>query len=169
MNNVAIIVGHDYFREGAYSSILEMSEYTYNLRAAKASGFDFYLHKPNTSYKRKMFATYKDLHHYDLTIELHFNAAIPQANGVECMYFHTNKVGYVYAEKFCTFMSNRYDLRNRGAKPLSNNNQRGYWAVASGRPTGLLVEPFFGTNAEANKFKCPEEYGKVLAEFVLSL
>ena len=167
MKKVCLVVGHDLLRKGAYSSSLNTSEYNFNLSVAKASGLDYVIHRPNYGYKSKMKATYQKLSHYDLTVELHFNAAIPQANGVECLHYHTNQVGWHLSTEFCKYISKVYGTRNRGAKQLSNSNQRGFWAVASGIPTGLLVEPFFGSsNYEANKFKDIDKYAKHLKTFL---
>jgi len=163
--DIALVVGHDWISKGAKSSYIGKSEYNYNIEVAKKTGLDYFVHKPNSSYRRKMKATYGKLSNYDLTIELHFNAAIPQASGVECLYFHTNEEGKRFSKLFCDMVADEYGSRNRGAKPLSNSNQRGYWAVASGIPTGLLVEPFFGTNLEANKFKDVCKYADLISEF----
>ena len=164
MKDIALVVGHDWSSKGAYSSILGMSEYDFMLAVAKKTCLDWYVHNPHYSYRRKMKNTYSKLAHYDLTIELHFNAAMPSANGVECFYYHTNQEGKEISKKYCDFIADRYNVRNRGAKPLSNRNQRGYYAIASGIPTGILVEPFFGTNPEANKYTI-DNYAAALSEF----
>ena len=165
--DVAIVIGHDIISKGAYSDILGMYEYDYNMQVAKLVGCDIYTHSRNVSYRRKMKATYSKLSDYDLTIELHFNAAHPAANGAEALYFHTNERGRRAAMLYSKMVSDQYGTRNRGDKPLNNANQRGYWAVASGIPTAIIAEPFFGTNVEANKFKDVCEYAGVLSEFIL--
>lgn len=167
-NNVAIVIGHDSMSKGAYSNYIGSSEYDYNLEAANMVGCDIYTHSFNTSYRRKMKATYSKLSHYDLTLELHFNAATPNACGAEALYFHTNAEGKRFAQLFANMTSRRFGTRNRGAKPLSNVNQRGYWAVASGIPTGLILEPFFGSNSEAVKFQ-PHLYAELLKEYISEL
>ncbi len=166
LEQVAIVIGHDFTSKGAYSSILGESEYTYNMEVAKLVGCDVITHNPNISYRRKMKATYSKLSHYDLTLELHFNAAHQAAHGAEALYYHTNERGRHAAMTYSKMISKHYGTRNRGDKPLSNSNQRGYWAVASGIPTGLILEPFFGTNEEANKFKDKSEYAGVLKQFI---
>lgn len=165
MKNIALVIGHDWMRKGAYSKLLGYTEYDYMLEVAKLTGLPYYTHTPNPSYKTKMRNTYRKLSEYDLTLELHFNAASPQARGVEALYYHTNIRGRDYAELYCQLVHNEYGSRNRGAKALSNSNQRGFWAVASGIPTGLILEPFFGTSNECLEFKCKERYAKLLVDF----
>jgi len=166
LEQVAIVIGHDWTSKGAYSSYIGQSEYTYNLEVANMVGCDVFTHKPNYSYRQKMKSTYNKLSHYDLTIELHFNAANQYANGAEALYFHKNEKGRIAAMKYATMVSDHYGTINRGDKPLSNSNQRGFWAVASGIPTAILVEPFFGSHSEANKFKDKCEYAGVLRRFI---
>ena len=168
-SRVALVIGHDRFRKGAYSSTLGQSEFTYNLEVAKLVGCDIYTHSPHLTYKSKMKATYGKLSEYDLILELHFNGASYSANGTEALYFHTNPQGKRIANKFCEIVCADYTTRNRGAKPLSNENQRGYWAVASGIPTTVLLEPFFGSNEESIKFGCKKNYAKTLEKFIRSI
>lgn len=169
LNDVALVIGHDHLKKGAYSPIIEQSEYDYNKEVAQLVGCDIYTHSPNASYSRKMKDTYSGLSHYYLTIEMHFNAAIPQASGCECLYYHSNSDGKEYSQKFVDQLSAHYDTRNRGIRGLSNKQQRGYGAIASGSPTGILIEPFFGSNIEAGKFEDITKYAKFLTEFILSL
>jgi N-acetylmuramoyl-L-alanine amidase len=168
--NIAIVVGHDNLSRGAYSPFLDFTEYEYNTkvgRRLKEMGYDVFKHQPNISYRQKMKTSYRRLNGYDLTIELHFNSFHNNlAHGCECLYFHTNKKGKELAAHFSEYISKAYYTRNRGPKALSNPNQRGYWAVASGIPTALLIEPFFGSNPEANKFLDPTEYANTLAEAI---
>ncbi len=164
--DVAIVIGHDWSSKGAFSRIVGQPEYDYNKEVAEMIGCDVYTHSPNISYKNKMRATYQKLSHYALTLELHYNAASPSAHGAEALFFHTNPLGKRAAELFAEMVSSRYGTRNRGAKQLSNLNQRGYWAVASGIPTGLILEPFFGTHKEAYKFKNKCAYAGLISEFI---
>ena len=164
--DVVIVLGHDALSKGAYSSFLGLSEYDYNKRVAALTGCDVHTHAPGMPYSYKMKSTYKKLSHDDLTLELHFNAASPQAHGTESLFFHTNAKGKEYAQRFSNMCSRAYGTRNRGAKPLSNKNQRGYWAVASGIPTGLILEPFFGSNEESLKFTNPKKYAELICDFI---
>ncbi|MGB0851501.1 MAG: hypothetical protein ACPGTP_09645, partial [Bacteroidia bacterium] len=157
LKNVAIVIGHEKYRTGAYSPFLKSSEYAYNKEVAKLIGCDTFMHPQHISYRSKMRSTYRSLTHYDLTLELHFNASSRDGRGsgavqgAEALYFHTNAEGRAAAQIFSSMVSKEYQIRNRGAKPLSNANQRGYWAVASGIPTGLILEPFFGDHPDAIK------------------
>ena len=87
----------------------------------------------------------------------------------EALHFHTNINGRSAAQLFSSMVSKEYGIRNRGAKPLSNANQRGYWAVASGIPTGLILEPFFGSHHDALKFKDKLRYANLLTQFIKSI
>ena len=170
IKDVAIVIGHDWSSKGAFSYHIGLSEYDYNKKVAELIGCDTFTHSPNFSYKNKMKATYSKLNHYDLTLELHYNAAAnANAQGAEALYFHTNMLGKEYAECFAQMVSSEYDIKNRGAKPLSNENQRGYWAVASGIPTGLILEPFFGTNEDARKFTDIHDYADLIKRFIINL
>lgn len=168
MNNedIAIVIGHDAMSKGAYSHHLKQSEYDYNRGVADIMGLDTYLHTPHYSYKQKMKRTYRKLSHYELTLEMHFNAAHERVQGVEALYFHTNQKGREIAKIYCEVFSKEYGIKNRGAKPLSNPNQRGYWAVASGIPTGLILEPFFGSNYECKPFADKERHAATMCEFI---
>ncbi len=170
LNNVALVIGHDHLKKGAYSPIIEKSEFDYNKSVAELVGCDVYTHEPNSSYTDKMKATYSRLSKYYLTIEMHFNSGISQANGCECLYYHTNLDGKNYSQKFVDQLSEYYGTRNRGIKALSNDSQRGYGAVATGSQTAILIEPFFGSSKiDAKQFNDIEKYAAFLMHFILDL
>lgn len=168
LNYVCLVVGHDSKDKGAFSATLGKSEYDYSLEVAELVGCDVMTHSANGSYKAKMSETYSKLSRYKLTLELHFNAANGVAQGVEALYFNGSDLGKEYATKYAAIFARAYGLRNRGAKPLSLGS-RGYWAVASGRPTGLILEPFFGDEKQCERYDDVVMHAEVLRNFVLSL
>ena len=167
--DAAIVIGHDWTRKGAFSPHLNKSEYDYNKLVALNTGCDVFSHTPNVSYRRKMRSTYRNLSEYAITLELHFNAALSHVQGAEALYFHTNTHGAESAKLFSDMVSKEYSIKDRGAKPLSNSNQRGYWAVASGVPTGLILEPFFGSHKAAVDFNDVCRYSNLLIDFIENL
>ena len=94
---------------------------------------------------------------YDLVLELHFNSFKSSANGCEALYWHKSVIGKKIAEKFCKLMNEEFGSIIRGAKPISNNTQRGYATFAFQKPTVVLLEPFFCTGEETDKFDEPHE------------
>lgn len=165
---IAFVLGHDITSQGAYSPYLDLTEYQYNKEVIKRLdwlGFDTFKHTPGFSYRRKMQNTYRQLNAYNLTVELHFNSFTDtRASGTEVLYFAGNKDGKNIANHLCNHICKEYHTINRGAKPLSNSSQRGFYAVASGIPTALIVEPFFGSHPESQRFLDPHQYADLLAE-----
>ena len=168
LSEVVLVVGHDAKSKGAYSDVLKKYEYDYCLEVANLVGCDVVTHKPGLPYVQKMQNTYKDLDKYNLTLELHFNAANGIAQGSEALHFYKNKVGALYAAKYAELFSREYGITNRSSKPLSKND-RGYWAVASGKPTGLILEPFFGDEKQAERFSDAVMHAEVLRKFIFNL
>lgn len=76
---------------------------------------------------------------YDLLMELHLNAAQPEAHGTEVLY--VSQKGKEYAEKICKALGEVY--KNRGAKKRTD-----LYILNSTKPTAILLELFFCTNRE---------------------
>ena len=106
-------------------------------------------------------------HDYDLTLELHYNAAGALAHGTEVLYYANNRRGLKLAESLSKLISDKFGTKNRGAKGRGKSDRGGY-ALYAGKATALLLEPFFGTNKDdAKKFKGKEkEYANVIREFL---
>jgi len=157
---VCILVGHCKGEPGAYHKSVGY-EFDYNLEVAfglksEIEVFtikDFKKGYTNTI-KQDVYPMTKD---YDLVLELHFNSFNSPVNGCEALYWHTNMVGKKIAEKFCKLMNLQFGSVNRGAKAISNNTQRGYATFAFQKPCVVLLEPFFCTGTESDKFDEPHE------------
>ena len=173
MNKVAIVVGHTKLRPGA-KGIDIPAEYVYNSKVANhlRDICDIYHYGSyNMGYKSmvKANAAKMNTKEYDLVIELHYNAhSNPRAQGCEVLYYHKNKIGKKLATYLSENISTPFEVKDRGAKPLTSSKERGYWAVYYPKATTLLVEPFFGSNLQdQDKFKGKEEdYSKKIRSFL---
>lgn len=76
---------------------------------------------------------------YDLVMELHLNAAQPEAHGTEVIY--VSQKGKEYAEKIVNALGQVYT--NRGAKKRTD-----LYILNGTKPTAVLLELFFCTNQE---------------------
>ena len=174
MNKVAIVVGHTKLRPGAKGKNIS-SEYVYNSKVAEhlSDICDVYHYGSyNLGYKSmvKANATKMNKKDYDLVIELHYNNFSKEsANGCEVMYYHKNNSGKLLAGKLSDSISTFFDVKNRGAKPLTTSKERGYWALYYPKATAILVEPFFASNKKDEiKFKDNEEtYADNIRNFLL--
>jgi hypothetical protein len=165
-NEIAVVIGHDHISKGAYSEYIKEYEFDYNSAVAKITGLTTYTHTPSHSYTQKMQDTYRQLDQYSLTLEMHFNAASESVQGVEALYYGGNAEGKRIAELYCELVAKEYGVRNRGAKPLSSDSDRGFRAVASGQPTGLILEPFFGSNSDCKAFKDKDRHAALMCNFI---
>jgi hypothetical protein len=165
-NGIAVVIGHDYISKGAYSDYINEYEFDYNSAVAKITGLNTYTHSPSKSYTHKMQSTYRQLDQYSLTLEMHFNAASEGVQGVEALYYGGNVEGKRIAQLYCDLVAKEYGVRNRGAKPLSSDADRGFRAVASGKATGLILEPFFGSNSDCKVFKDKERHAALMCDFI---
>ena len=143
-NEIAVVIGHDYISKGAYSDYINEYEFDYNSAVAKITGLNTYTHSPSKSYTHKMQSTYRQLDQYSLTLEMHFNAASEGVQGVEALYYGGNVEGKRIAQLYC-------DL---------------FRAVASGKATGLILEPFFGSNSDCKVFKDKERHAALMCDFI---
>lgn len=172
---VAIVIGHTIKGDkGAYSEILKLSEYDYNYEVAthlkgmanSNVGYDVYSHTIRDYGPRQSALAAKINHlNYDYVLELHFNAASPQANGTENLYYFSSEKGKKIAQILSKEISKEYKTTLRGtlgAKALVNSNDRGFGFVKKMKAPAVIVEPFFGSNIEASKFSNTSMYAKVL-------
>tara|TARA_R110000772_G_C13310310_1_gene440356 strand:- start:22977 stop:23504 length:528 start_codon:yes stop_codon:yes gene_type:complete len=148
---IAIVIGHTERAKGAYSPHLKMSEWDFwNKVVDGLHNVKVFRHNPKLSgYTNRIKQTAAKLKSYDLVIETHFNAASPEANGCETLYYFKSLKGRKYASLFSEIVSasTGIKLRNRGLKALVNENDRGFAAVYYPAPPTILIEPFFGSNA----------------------
>ena len=165
-SEIAVVIGHDYISKGAFSDYINQYEFDYNSEVAQIMGLDTYTHEPSSSYTHKMQNTYRKLGKYSLTLEMHFNAASEGVQGVEALYYGGNMEGKRIAQIYCDLVAKEYGVRNRGAKPLSSDKDRGFRAVASGKPTGIILEPFFGSNVDCKAFKDKQRHAALMCDFI---
>ena len=146
MNSIAVIIGHTYINKGA-NGLIE-PEFDFNKMVSNGLFVDVFTHSAFTvGYSRRQKETANKTKDYDYTFELHYNSSSnPMANGCEALYYYRNQKGKEASLLFCAEMEN-LGLKNRGAKPLHNKNQRGYGFVVAQKPTAIILEPFFGSNA----------------------
>lgn len=177
---VAVIVGHTIGADkGAYSAYLKKSEQPYNtevanaLKACAPNMYDVYTHKLQSYYERQKFiAGVLNKQNYDLVIELHFNAASPAANGTECLYYFSSTKGKKAAQTIAAGLAYTFDTTvrgDKGARALSNKDDRGYWFVYLPKAPAIIVEPFFGSNPEALKFADTSLYASELHNIISNL
>ena len=147
---VAIVIGHTKKDKGAYSEHLKISEWDLFKQVIEKDlllDVDMFLHDPEiSSYTKRQELTAKNTQFYDLVFECHFNAANTKAQGCEALYYHGSKSGKNIATKFVEIWSKETGIKNRGAKPL-NVGDNGYGFVMKTKGTAVLLEPFFGDNA----------------------
>jgi N-acetylmuramoyl-L-alanine amidase len=166
MNKIAIVVGHDRIEQGAFSNLLKQSEFAYNSEIAKLLPFDIYFRPTGGNYYQKMVELSKQINGkgYSLVAELHYNSFNGVANGCEALYFDNSAIGKRYSEIYCKAITKAYGTVNRGSKEIKEKNDRGYWFHKLIDAPTLILEPFFGDNQEAIKFKDVNKHAKVLIE-----
>jgi N-acetylmuramoyl-L-alanine amidase len=177
-NKIAVVVGHTNRRDkGAFSPYLLQSEQPYNLQVAlqlkslAPELYDVHTHNTQEYYKRQVAMSAKlNAGGYRLAIELHFNAAAsPTANGTYCLYWYGSKKGKAVCQGLSTEIVREYDTKLRavgGAQALTHVHDRGYWFTALTNMPAVIVEPFFGSNAEALRFQDTQKYAHVLHNYI---
>lgn len=170
---VAIVVGHNPRGKGAYSPFLEKTEYQYYRGVADIINslddtVDIYTREPSTDYTTEMTPVVNEInkHNYDYILELHFNSADRNARGCECLVYKGSTKGKEIARAINSKLSNEFNIpiRNTGLIEMTNSSQRGAFGICKTFAPYVLIEPFFGSNEEARKFKDP----KTMASFILS-
>ena len=153
--NIAFVIGHHKKSKGAFSSYLFANE------------FDFY-----TDVIIKETASKLNKFNFDLVIELHFNAATPQANGCETLYYFNSKKGKEFAHIFTDTVCGITGIksRNGGVKALINKKDRGFASVYYPKAPTILIEPFFGTNDDdCAKIGSAEKMAYIIKEFLTKI
>ncbi|OBQ56091.1 N-acetylmuramoyl-L-alanine amidase [Tamlana sp. s12] len=171
---IAICIGHNKINKGAFSLYLNDSEFDYNTRVANyvkdyfGDSLDVYNRIKSSGYKEEIsnLAERVNKVDYDLVMELHFNAAIPQAKGVEALYFYSSRKGKRFAKGFCEAVKMEYGSSSRGAKPLRKDSDRGFGFVQKIKAPAIILEPFFGSNVEAKKFMDAKRYANTLINWI---
>lgn len=173
MKDIAIVIGHTKISPGACSPFGIDCEHKFNKEVAShlACIADIYEYDSyNLGYTSmvKRNAAKLNKKNYKLVIELHYNAASPQANGTECLYYFANKKGKELSELFCKRFCEEFHTTNRGAKALVSNKDRGFAAVYYPKATTIMLEPFFGSNkGDVQKIKYNiKDYADMITNFI---
>lgn len=172
---IAIVVGHHKLAKGAYSGYFKSYEWDFNKGVVEmlTSNVDIYYHNPNIrgyTARQKAMATRLNKKPYKLVMEIHFNAATPVANGVECMYYFKNNRGKKHSELFCKIIEEDFGIKNRGAKALISSKDRGYGFVYHPKATAILLEPFFGSSfKDCSKIKSDTHLAMSVDKFINKL
>lgn len=173
---VAFIIGHNEKDKGFYSETLDKYEWDlYNgMRNVLECIGEVYTHDSSiNSYTKRCKDISKRIGSgYDLIIALHFNAFNTVANGCEAFYWHSNKDGFNYADKFVKGYCTLTGSRPRGAKPYDwivkkeegkediKKLPKGAGEVYYTKSTTILLEPFFGDNKEDCERFCVDKFIK---------
>lgn len=164
---IAVVIGHEKGRPGAYSGYLQQTEFAYNSRVAPYFAeidADIYFRPEGGGYKTQMRKLAQEINaiNYDLVIELHFNSFNRKASGCEVLTYKGNNYTQLLGERICRSISTEYRTENRGVKQIDSEEDRGYWFLHYMRANAMILEPFFGDHEEALKFENPGKYAEVV-------
>lgn len=169
----AFVIGHTAKDKGAYSPYFKLSEWDFYKEVLKhIPEANVFYHNPHFSgYTTRIKNTANKLNkvNFDLVIELHFNAATPQANGCETLYYFASKTSRDYAKTFSDTVTRWTGIksRNGGLKPLTNKKDRGFASVYFPKAPTILIEPFFGSNeSDCKKIKSPKNLACIIEDFI---
>lgn len=190
---IALAVGHSRFvkgrRDGGAVSVGGVAEWTWNLDLAKRIQvqltslgvesiiIDHYEGSGYGSAMRWLAARLKALK-VEAVIELHFNAAGPDATGHEWPHWHSSRngqhlaslikseVGFTFPELLSRGLKPR--IRPRAAKERRNN--RGWQFLNYTHCPAVIAEPFFGSNVEDWQIvtRRKEDLAQAIAEGIAS-
>ena len=174
MIKTAVLIGHTETSPGACSPFMKDCEFQFNkkialMAAERDSNITVF---ENGTYKNGYFEMVKNTSArinkggFDLIIELHYNAADPSAHGSEALYYFKNAKGKKLANHFSSLMQSEMKYKSRGAKPLINKTDRGFWAVYIPAPTVVILEPFFGSNENDVKLMDQHKYVEVILKCI---
>ncbi len=79
-----------------------------------------------------------------------------------------SKTGKKVALSFLKELNQEYgsEIRNNGLILVSSKKQRGGYGICKTFDPYILIEPFFGSNKEAEKFKDKEKFARFLVDFI---
>lgn len=169
MNRVAFVIGHNSKDKGAYSKILDYSEWDmwncfYDSYLTELG--DNFNHNLSSSYTQRQKSMAKLTKDYDLVFELHYNASSPSANGVEALVYYSNNKMRALGELYCKLMSESMGLKNRGCKRVTSGNGFGFLEKTKG--SAIILEPFFGSNYNDCENYKDRKHAKVIEQVILS-
>ena len=146
---IAFVIGHTRIKRGAYSEYFKRTEWKFwkGFECELNKIGDVFYHKNfSSSYNNRQISMSKRTKDYDLVFELHFNSLDSIASGCEALYYYKNNQTKYISHRFCAEYTKITGSRNRGVKPLSSREQRGYGFVYNQVPNAVILEPFFGDN-----------------------
>lgn len=168
-NRFAVIVGHSERKQGAFSPFLMESEWEYHSKVVKhLDNVDIYFRDPSMSVVSGINDVNKRINRkrYDLVLELHFNAYNKRSEGCEALYFHKNKWTAQVASNFIDLICGQYGNKKRSIKAISSRKQNGGPSLLGSKNDTIILEPFFGDNQEAIKFKDHKKYAQIINHFL---
>lgn len=145
---VAISVGHHEKDQGAENKSFQLTEYKYNLEVAdlivKNLSKDF---ETVLIFNKELSQLPKAINetNADLCVSLHCNAFNRIASGTETLYYHSSTKGKRLASLVQERVLDALELRDRGIKPLENNDRGGYLLRKTTMPC-IITEPAFIDN-----------------------
>lgn len=180
---VVLIVGHNSVSKGAYSNVLQQSEYDYNLEVANKVlamsnelkyNIKILFRKPHPSYtfQMKELLTNLEKDKYKLALELHFNAPAKvedtSTNGALALYYYKNEKAKEIIDKYFEAIKKYRPKHNiMGTIPIKIEKDRGGYGICNSKGIYILLEPFFANNKE--NVLSIDDYVKVLITFINSL
>ena len=115
MKKFALVIGHNPRGKGAHSIYLGLSEYEYWRNVCDEinqidDSIDIYSRKPEENYIQEMKPVITEInkHNYNFILELHFNAASPQAKGCESLVYFKNEEAKKIATTFMNKLKAEY-------------------------------------------------------------
>ncbi len=157
--SIGICVGHSRDGDQGASSVGKVTEWYYNWSVArhfrdkleeyglKSIIIDKYEGKTYTS-AIKWLARELKTRDIDLAVELHFNAASPNASGSEVLYWHNSKKGKRLAGCIQQAILEAFpDSKDRGSKGKEKGARGSFFLRVTHCPA-VLVEPFFGSSVK---------------------
>jgi N-acetylmuramoyl-L-alanine amidase len=179
MPRLAIIVGHEAKAKGATAvAPLSMSEYDYNTLVAE----DMEAYAKEVGLTTQIFfrdnvgidgvgqaaSAWASESNLSRCIELHFNAATPEAKGTETLYDTREPGNKRFAETIQKFMVDLFRSSDRGTKVVDIG--RGSSNLKAVTVVGCLVEPLFGSNSKdaAKLLTQRVDYAKCLVSAVIA-
>ena len=101
--------------------------------------------------------------HADIALEWHFNDFSATSDGCTVLYYAEteNEKGKEFADKLGKRIADILGIRHRGALPVKNKDDRGWYAFKNSKMPFFMIEPCFaGSNPrEAREFCSQIKYG----------
>ena len=171
IDGVALLVGHNKIKQGAYSNFLQESEFNYWLDVAKrVDGVRVFVREyTQNSYTKEMTKAIDELNkeHFKLVLELHFNASDnDKVKGCEVLVKKDDEKAQELAQEFIDKAHTTFNYPKRRVVFIDKNSPRGTYGILNSNATYLLTELFYGSNEDSLKFKDKDKVARFLSEFI---